>query len=181
MPYIVTFLILNTALCLFNLVLCVGIVRRLRQGETGAAVDQELTPQVMRAPGERILPFHAMTTAGRELSEDAFTEGSTLVGAFAQGCPECEERLPMFVEYAASYSSDPRRVIAVLVGDPDALRDKIAMLEPIAQVVLEGKDGPLGLALGVRGYPAFGILDAQAVVQTSSIRLEYLTNIPIGA
>ncbi|MFE0420956.1 TlpA family protein disulfide reductase [Streptomyces sp. NPDC058953] len=179
MPYVITFLVLVGVLCLFNLVLCIGIIRRLREGSDGAG--QELVPQVMRAPGERVTRFSAVTTAGASVSEQMLIGDPTLVAAFAQGCPECEEGLPLFAEYAATFPGAPRRVVAVLVGDPDAMRDKVAMLEPVAHVVLEGKDGPVGSALGVRGYPAFGVLDDHAVVQASGIRIEYVTGIPVGS
>ncbi|WP_369212777.1 TlpA family protein disulfide reductase [Streptomyces flavofungini] len=179
MPYVVTLLVLLGALCIFNLVLSLGILRRIREGAEGAS--QELTPQVMRADGEKVTAFRAATTDGAELSESLLAEGPTLVAAFAQGCPECEEGIPLFAEYAASFPGGRSRVIAVLIGDPAALQGKAEVLEPVAQVVVEGKNGPLGSALGVRGYPAFGIIDDRATVKTSGIRLEYLTSTPLGA
>ncbi|WP_340383901.1 TlpA disulfide reductase family protein [Streptomyces sp. SS7] len=179
MPYVITFLVLLGVLSLFNLVLSLGLIRRLRE-DTAKTAARSAGPPVMHAAGERVGAFRATATDGAMLSDALLRGAPTLVGAFAQGCPECEERLPLFAEYAAGFQGGPGHVVAVLVGDPDALRDKIAMLEPVARVVLEGKDGAVGSALGVRGYPAFGVLDDQAVVQASGVLLEHITGKPVN-
>jgi hypothetical protein len=178
-PYVVTFLALLGVLCVFNLVLTVGLVRRVRRDAEPSPGGQG-GPVVMRGPGERIGAFRATTLDNEEVSDGMLAGGSTLVGTFGQGCPECHERLPLFVDYARSFPGGRERVLAVVVGNRDEVADELARLRPVARVVLEGRSGVVASALGVRGYPAFAIVDATSTVRASGIRLEHVTGVPVG-
>lgn len=170
------------ALCLVNLVLCIGIVRRLREhteildarfGDDAAGGGS----QVMRSAGSKVDEFATATVDGTSVSRAALV-GTTTVGIFSPGCVPCQEAMPTFIEQAADRGRN--QVIAVVVGDPEESADYIARLAPVAQVVREEYGGPVTKALGVTGFPAFALVDAEGLVITSGTRITALA-LPVTA
>jgi thiol-disulfide isomerase/thioredoxin len=105
------------------------------------------------------------------VSSAALRDG-TLVAFLSPSCPGCERQLPDFVGLAAEQPMGRAQVLAVVVdsdGESGALRAELA---PVARMVVEEPDGPLGKAFSVRGYPAFGRLAANGTVLASGLRLE---------
>jgi hypothetical protein len=168
-----------------NLLLTVGVIRRLREHTDllgnrprGAAGG----PKVMLAAGERAAPFDAVTLDGEPVDENSLSGHPVLVGAFAQGCTSCEERRPDFVAYARSFPGGRDRVLAVLVGEADELTEMRAMLGPVARLVTEERPGgPVTSALGVKGYPAFAVFEPDGSVRTSGTVVEDLGPAPVLA
>src|SRR5438270_353683 len=113
MPFVVAALVLLGLLCLLNLLLTVGILRRMRaQPATGAG-----TPFALR-PGSAIGEFAATTTDGEPLTA-ATLDGT--VAFFSADCPACHDTLPDFLAYAREQGRD--HVFAVFGGDdPDTVR-----------------------------------------------------------
>ncbi|GAA2999992.1 hypothetical protein [Streptosporangium longisporum] len=171
-------------LCAFDIVLTVGVARRLRaQGELLARQAALLPaghpppgdlPPVMREAGERLGAFRTAATDGTPLDEGFFADAPALVAAFSVGCPACEERLPEFIRFAPSFAGR-ERVLALVVGTDgtDGAAEKAALLEPVATVVVEKiHGGPVCGSLGVRAYPALAIVDPGGVVRASGTLLQ---------
>ncbi|WP_440066663.1 hypothetical protein [Streptosporangium sp. OZ121] len=168
-------------LCALDIVLTVGVARRLRaQGEllarqvaslsAGYPLPGALSP-VMREAGERLGVFRAVAGDGTPVDEGFFADASTLVAAFSVGCPACEERLPEFVRFAPAFAGR-ERVLALVVG-ADGAAEKAALLEAVATVVVEKTHGgPVCGSLGVRAYPALAIVDPGGVVRASGTLLQ---------
>lgn len=163
---------------LANLFLVVGVIRRLRE-HTEMLTKQVKTsgPKVMLGVGERAEPFAAATTEGSPFTEDSLARGTaTLIGLFAHGCSSCEERRPDFVRYARDFPGGRNRVFAVLVGESEQVAAERALLEPIAQTIIEEHPGgPVTSALKVKGYPAFAVLNPDGTVHTSGTLVEDLS------
>ncbi|WP_169981780.1 hypothetical protein [Microbispora sp. H10836] len=170
--------------CVLNLVFTVGMARRLRAlgallSQPGPASDGHSSPggfgPVMRESGERLGAFSTTTVDGRPVGEDFFAGGPALVAAFSVGCGACEERLPEFVRFAETFPGGRERVLALVVGT-DGVAEKLARLEPVATVVVEGlHGGPLCASLGVKGYPAVGIVEPGGVVRASGTLMHNVT------
>jgi hypothetical protein len=168
-------------LCALDLVLTVGVARRLRaQGEllsrqvaslqAGHPLPHGLPP-VMREAGERLGAFRTAATDGTPLDEGFFADAPTLVAAFSVGCPACEERLPEFIRFAPAFAARGR-VLALVVGT-DGVAEKVALLEPVATVVVEKTHGgPVCGSLGVKAYPALAIVDPGGVVRASGTLIQ---------
>ncbi|MEU8380808.1 hypothetical protein [Streptosporangium sp. NPDC048865] len=163
-------------LCALDIVLTVGVARRLRaQSELLARQAASLPagyplpgglPPVMREAGERLGAFRTAAVDGTPLDEGFFADAPALVAAFSIGCPACEERLPEFIRFAPAFAGR-ERVLALVVGT-DGTAEKAALLEPVATVVVEKTHGgPVCGALGVRAYPALAIVDPGGVVRAS--------------
>ncbi|OLT19617.1 hypothetical protein BJF79_47645 [Actinomadura sp. CNU-125] len=159
MPVIVSLVVLVGVICVLDLVLTLGVVRRLREhSELIARAGSMAAPEPMLAPGERAGEFEAVATTGEVITRDGLT-GRTLLGVFSPDCSACIERLPGFVAQAEGFEGGRDRVLAVIVDlADDGAADYRAKLEPVARVVVETGRGGINAALNVQAFPAIGVL-----------------------
>lgn len=182
MAVVVVALVVLAALTVFNLVLILGVLRRLREysarmsfdgvqaGAVGGSVDLGL--DVGSRPG----PFRTTTVDGREVTSEML-DGPALVGFFAEGCRPCKDWLPRFTEAAralepsvSSRGAESPRILAVVANvgaQPSALvADLRSGLGDDALVVREELGGPVSQAFKVLGYPALCRLGTDGTVET---------------
>ncbi len=138
-------LLVPTVIGLVNLLLVVGVIRRLRDHETRLA-GFEAGPAVPL--GSPVGMFSATSTRGVRLSSEMLPAHAT-IGVFAAGCEPCHRQLPDFVAYTRQLT-DP--VAVVLTGGVDHA-DLVARLEETCHVVVEPPGGPVSTALRVPGTP----------------------------
>jgi peroxiredoxin len=170
MPYLTAAVVLVGALCLVDLILSLGVVRRLRAHSS--LIEHILTRDMDRTPirraGERVDAFSAVTSGGGLVTRETLTEsaGSVLVGFFSPDCDTCRERLPEFVRKAGRWEE----TIAVVVGEKAEameLADSFGLREA-ARVVLESpKDAAMADAFGVRAFPSVCVVDGTGLVLSS--------------
>ncbi|WP_049567485.1 TlpA family protein disulfide reductase [Nonomuraea sp. SBT364] len=147
------------AVAVLDLVLTVGVIRRLRE-HTQMFGEMTGSGAVMAEAGSEIAAFDAVATDGGRV------ENPKLVGVFSPGCPACEERMPLFMDRAAGY--DRASVLAVVAGPDGAAAEYRGRLEPVAQVVVEPSGGAVTSALQVKAFPAFAVLDGSLVVASGT-------------
>jgi thiol-disulfide isomerase/thioredoxin len=172
MPYLFVFTAAVAVLTVFDLVLTMGVVRRLRSHTelldrlTTGGLARKLIVEPGRAPADA----SATTVDGARVSTADL--GDTLVGFFSPTCTPCAERAPQFVGYARRLPGGRSKVLAVVVSgaetDPAALT---AQFEPVARVVVEPPEGPLATAFEVVGFPALCLLDSTGTVLASGTDL----------
>jgi thiol-disulfide isomerase/thioredoxin len=161
------------AVCLLDLVLTLGVIRRLRHhtelfSKLSAGGGR---PYELLAEGETAGPFEAIATTGEPVSRDRLS-GLTLVGAFTPHCSACEERLPAFIDFAKTFGGGRDQVIAVVVGSEDEAEGYRDRLEPVARVVIEPPmSGEIGTALALSSFPAFGVLDQSGTAVGGDVEL----------
>ncbi|HEU5353251.1 MAG TPA: hypothetical protein VFU65_02260 [Actinocrinis sp.] len=172
-PLLIALAVVVGAVSLLNLVLVLGVVRRLREHADRISRLSPEPPNPMLAVAQQAEPFDAVTVEGEHVSRAALS-GLTLVGVFSPNCPACAERLPRFLELAGSYPGGRGRVLAVVVGERDEAGDQIAALSPVARVVLETMEGSITKALRIRGFPAFGVLDESGTVVSAGTNPDWL-------
>ncbi|TDC05359.1 hypothetical protein E1267_19795 [Nonomuraea longispora] len=144
MQYVVAAVVLVGLLCMVNLLLTVGVIRRLRrQGGSAPAMSEGLSP------GERVPRFATMTTSGEPIS-DELLGAPALVGFFSPGCGPCEELLPLFVERARGTSD---AVLAVVADTGEDCAADVERLAEVARVITEAPQGPVQTAFKVNAYP----------------------------
>lgn len=150
MPVLVAVVVLVTLLCLINFAFQLGVLRKLRDMERRIpAAVEELSPVL--EVGQRVGEFHAVSTNGESITDDALLPG-TLVGFFDPQCESCHQHVPHFVAEAAELSTG--RTLAIVRDEPDQ-DEMIAMLAGKTRVVVERKRGPIAQAFKVRAMPAF--------------------------
>ncbi|MFD8556954.1 TlpA family protein disulfide reductase [Streptosporangium canum] len=159
MPYLVVAVILVALLCLVNLVLTFGVIRRLRDHESPAGGP---VPETSVRVGEEIGPFAATTTLGERVTADSLA-ARTFVGFFAPGCGPCHEKLPGFVNHVSG-STVP--ALAVVLGEGEEAAEMVTALEGAARVVISTREGAIGSAFRITGTPAFLTVEAGRVVAT---------------
>ncbi|GAA3299127.1 redoxin domain-containing protein [Dactylosporangium vinaceum] len=162
--------VLLTLLTLFNLIVVLGVVRRVRSYEQRLGGVAEAAPVLSTPVGERVAEFTASTVDDRKVSRDALS-GTTLFGFFSPDCSACHERLGDFRATAARYDGD---AYAVVVRDGGDLEPVLRGLGGTA-VVLEEPGGPLAQAFGVRGFPAFVMVREEGVVESTGYLVPALT------
>jgi peroxiredoxin len=153
--------VLLTALTLFNLVLVLGLVRRLRGYEIRLSGLAEPAPVSTVRLGEPVGDFTASTVDGRTVDRTSL-RGRTLVGFFSPDCPACHERLGDFRDAADRHNGD---VLSVVVRDGGDSAPVLAALAGTS-VVVEEPEGPVAHAFGVHGFPAFLVLTDGGVVES---------------
>lgn len=165
-------------LCLIDLVLTFGVIRRLREHtELFNRQHGAEAASTMLQAGAQVGDFAAVTTDGNTVARSTLT-GQTLVAFVSPTCEACLDKLPSLVELAADLPGGRSQVLAVVVGTEPATEPLRTRLAPVAQVVVEDRDGPLATAFGVLGFPAFSVLDPAGVIVASSWEL---TALPLPA
>ncbi|MFF5204639.1 thioredoxin family protein [Streptosporangium sp. NPDC000396] len=145
MPYLAAATALLGVLCVFNLVLLLGVIRRVRQ--------QSVPSRPIPGPGvgDKIDQFSALTTKDEKVTENTIQDG-TVVAFFAPGCGPCKEIMPRFIEYAR----DPgvSTLTVMLAADKHSI-DNLPQLESVTDVVVESVLGPTATAFKVKSTPTF--------------------------
>jgi hypothetical protein len=166
-------------LCLLDLLLTLGVVRRLREHTAllaaGAGAGGQSVSITDLNVGETPAGFEVATVGGPRVSGPA---GLRVVAFFSPHCSVCPERVPSFTEYVTSNAIARESVLAVIEGSEGEAPYQ-ATLADVAQVCT-GADGDLvSVAFKAQGYPAFCLLDADGALLASGIHPSTLTE-PAG-
>jgi thiol-disulfide isomerase/thioredoxin len=168
MPYLIAAVVIVGMLCVLNLLLTYGVVRRLREHGELLAQGPPAVPNPMIDAGSVVGAFIAITVDGDELIADDLAPG-TLVGFFSLGCSGCLLELPRFVDAAAAHPGGPDRVLAVVIGAEEDAAEQVAVLSSRARVVVAPPEAEIEEAFGVKGFPAFALLGEGRVVTASGM------------
>ncbi|WP_018353345.1 hypothetical protein [Longispora albida] len=155
MTFLTAFTVLVALVCLLNLALTLGVIRRLREQRPAGGASEAGAPAVVMGPGGAAGPFSARDTAGAVVSRDALAEGSFVL-FMSPGCPACEDLLPLVAERAGEYGPD--RVLAVVIreeGEDELLGEYVRRMSPVARVVVTDFGSELTTAFGLQGMPAY--------------------------
>jgi thiol-disulfide isomerase/thioredoxin len=175
--YVVAALVFTCLLTLLNLLLLLGVVRRLRaqDGRTDRPAGGSTRLEPLPPVGTLIEDVAAVDVAGIPVRRADLD----LVGFFSPGCEPCDALLPQFIGYAAGLPGGRDDVLAVVVGVPGEVAEAVARLSAVARVVVEEPPaGPLAGAFRVTGYPAVFRLDGTGRVLGSGASLDRL---PVAA
>ena len=181
MAYLAAAVAIVGALCVLDLVLTLGVIRRLRDhterlSTMVGAGDGPHDPDMMLPKGSTVDGFSAVTVDGEAVALELI-DGPTLVGFFSPTCEPCKEHAPQFTEFAAAMPGGRSRVLAVVVGEGAAAEEFAGTLAGAARVVVEPNRGPLSRAFRVDGFPAVGLVDEHGVVLDSGHRVDRLTQL----
>jgi thiol-disulfide isomerase/thioredoxin len=167
MGYLVAAVVSVGLLCVLNLVVSIGVVRRLRRHtERLDQLSLPAAPTLGLPPGEVVGEFATTTTDGQVVESRELLAERVLVGFFSPGCPPCAEQLPHFLERARSLPGGRQRVLAVLdavVPDEPEI-SYVERLREHALVVTEPPEGPVHAALQVTAFPTFFVVEAGGMV-----------------
>ncbi len=162
MPVLIAGVVVVGALCVLDLLLTFGVIRRLREHTSLLAAGRGAAePLVGLAAGESPGGFTAETVS-RELVSGP--EGLRVVAFFSSWCKACPERVPPFLEYLSRHRIGRESILAVVAADGDTRAPYLDRLAEVTQACLEPAEGEIARAFKVAGFPAFFVLDADGVV-----------------
>lgn len=176
MPYLIAAVVLVGCLCALDLLLTIGVIRRLREhSETLAAVRQLQRPDAtLLRPGTMVPDVSAVTSDGTEVALRSLTQVPSLVAFLSTSCEACLEQLPRVERYARGMPGGRSAVLAVIAGDSTDAENIRARLQPVAQVVVEPEDGPLAREFAVNVWPAYLLVGQNGVVDAVGSAVERL-------
>ncbi|MYS86158.1 TlpA family protein disulfide reductase [Embleya scabrispora] len=171
MAYLTAAVVFFGLLCVLDLVLTFGVIRRLREMGTEPAMGRASSDPSHIEAGAVAARFTAIDVDGLPVTRQDLTRDH-LVAFVSPGCPTCEDSLPSLVARAAELG--PRRILAVVVLDEDKGTDPdafVAALAPAARVVVTRIDDELPRAFGIKGLPAYVVTGPDGRVAHSDIVL----------
>ncbi|MFG1656826.1 hypothetical protein ACGFIY_09895 [Micromonospora chersina] len=184
MPYLIAALLLVGALGALNLLLALGVIRRLREHtklldalyEYVGATRTVGPGTDARGPsaGDVVGDFTATTVDGLPVARDLLA-GPTVVAFLSPDCRGCREQLPELLAWARG--QDRQRVLAVVNGRSGDPAELVAALDPVAQVVVETARTPVADAFRVQAYPLFCVLGEGGVLTAV---LPRVSGLPVG-
>ncbi|MEU7863256.1 hypothetical protein [Nonomuraea sp. NPDC049141] len=155
---------LTGVLCVVNLLLTFGVIRRLKEGQGTSS------PVGLPVPGAVVGEFEVAARDGRILSRESLGEGA-LVAFLSAGCGGCGPQIPRLLERAREHRGE--RIVAVVSGPEAEAAQLVEPLAGVADIVLEPLGKAVNDAFGVRGYPSFCQV-ADGVVTASSVNVAVL-------
>ncbi|MFD5557090.1 hypothetical protein ACFWIA_25025 [Streptomyces sp. NPDC127068] len=160
MGFLVVALVLVAALCCFQLVLVLAVLRRLREHESRLE-------QLGGAAG--FSTYDGAELVGRRLPGFAgATDGAPqLLGFFSVDCDACHEQAPGFAAAAAE-----RNASAVVLGSP--AREFAGLLADVPTVIVGAEGEALANAVDIQAFPTFVEVDADGVIVRASVDLAEL-------
>lgn len=155
----------TTSAATLSLVLSVLVLRSLQAGaptrhEAGTVVLPASGPE----PGSRALRITAVTEEATVVDTDDFSGQGYLVAFFSSTCLGCRMALPAMTSYAGELFDDPRRLIAVIVGDHRQGADIASTLKGSATVVHETEGGPISSAYRITLFPSYVLVSEEGTV-----------------
>ena len=158
------------ALTLLNLLLTLGVIRRLRDhdrrlatGGAGLPID-EAEPLI----GSPLPKFAAMAIGEIQVSDRELVQGRAYIGFFSTACRPCQEQLPIFAD---SLTSQDRDQILIVINEDSAEPGQLATLveraDAVGRVILENPMGPVAMAFGVRKLPTM-LMVQDGILRASS-------------
>jgi len=166
MLILTTAVIIVGALCVADLLLTFGVIRRLRSHtEMLTGIGTADMSAIGLDTGQSPDAFNAVSTDGEQLSGSV---GLLMAGFFSSSCSICPERVPTFVDYVKENHLGRDSVLAVIVGSDSQPPSYLDRLSEVARICLAPVDGELTAAFKVTGYPAFVLLDADGAVRATA-------------
>jgi hypothetical protein len=165
---------LAIVLCLVDLLLTFGVIRRLREHSellsrygSGAAS----APVIGLAEGTPPGRFTATATDGLAVHGP---DGLRIAGFFSTTCPVCPERVPGFIEYLRVHRVPRDAALAVIVSPSSGPPPYLNELAVMARVCLEPPQGDVAAAFQVQGFPAFCLLDDAGTIRGAGYEVQAL-------
>ena len=166
MPVLIGAVVVVGVLCLIDLLLTFGVIRRLREHTTMLAGFQPGGDHVTAlAAGGTPEAFTATDNEGAVVQGPP---GLSMVAFFSASCSVCPKRVPAFVDYVREHPVGRNEVLAVVIAQDSESVPYLVELAEVARVCAEPPGGSIGRAFAVQAFPAFFVLDAAGTVLGSS-------------
>ncbi|MFJ1805759.1 MULTISPECIES: TlpA family protein disulfide reductase [unclassified Streptomyces] len=160
--------VLVAVLCLLDLLLTVGVIKRLREH---TEIIAPIRQQAGIRTGDEVGEFSVLSVDGEPLGRESLTDDS-VVAFFAPDCQPCKAVIPDFIRLAKADETGRDHRIAVVIGEASASGELVAMLRPFAQVIVEEPLGAVSTAFRTSATPTVlrvGNLRGRTVVTSDRV------------
>lgn len=149
---------------LLNLVLFVGLVRRLRAGSAGH--DSSAGSSAGRSAHVTGIPIGA---SAPDLGVESLAGRSQLIGIFSTDCGACPDYLPRFRSRATKFDGAAVAILGGSAAKHDIYREQLGSQVTVIADVGAGPmaSGPLAAAFEVTKWPSFFIVGPDGLVTAS--------------
>ncbi|MFG1711058.1 TlpA family protein disulfide reductase [Nonomuraea sp. M3C6] len=156
MTYLIGAVIIVGLLCLLDLLLTVGIMRRLRAHSRQLSKRSEVgrPDHSMISVGSEVGAFNAQAIDDILVSDTTMGDDA-LIAFLTPTCAPCVESVPKFVELAKEWYAGHRNVLSVVVGAREDATEMVSALGSVGSVTVEDHTGPLTSAFSVKLFPSF--------------------------
>jgi hypothetical protein len=173
MPLVVSGFILVGALCLLNLLLTLGVLRRLREHSARLAEVPDFSMEdgpaySAKFTGRPLPDFSARAIDGTQISPQSLMGSPGMIAVLRVGCGPCHEQLPGFVGWAGDTDAT---ATALVTGPSSDATDMIGRLADVSVVVAGREADALAETLGVNVFPTFLEMDSSGVVVRAETHL----------
>lgn len=166
MSVLVAAVVVVGALCLLDLLLTLGVIRRLREHTSLlSAAGGDARPVIGLPVGELPGAFAAVLTTTGELVPD--TTGLRMIAFFSASCSTCPEKVPPFMDYLSAHRMARESVLAVVANRDGAPVPYLERLAEVTRVCVGPDTGEVAGAFRVSGFPAFCLLGADGTLVAS--------------
>jgi hypothetical protein len=152
-------------LCLLDMLLSFGVIRRLREHSELLRTRQyaDEPPVISLSAGQ--MPAEFAVTADDGAAVVTGPAGLRLAGFFSASCSVCPGRVAPFIEYVSANRINRDDVlVTMLTADGAAAPPYLSQLAEVALVTVPPDGDLIAKAFGVAGFPAFCLLDPDGAV-----------------
>lgn len=183
MVYLTAAVVLVGVLCALDLLLTVGVIRRLRvhTGEIEALRSSQAPPDSSLPVGSPVPAFEAVDADGAPIATAELAGGSYLLAFLATDCHACKDQLAQLASYAGRMAGARRRVLAIVDGPPEEAGEYRRQLGGVARLVLGADAARIRSELDVNLFPTFVFVDEQGVVSLTRFAVRQLPVEPVAA
>ncbi len=162
MLYPMTIAILAAVLSAVNLLLTIGVIRRLKEHSSLLADGTAATPEMPR-PGTPIAEFEAQTVDGRAVTLGSLRDGC-MVAFFSPGCEACEDVLPALSGHLRATGASPESAVVVIAAELQEALPMVHAFEGTACVIVEPPPRrELRKAFGITAFPTVVTISGGAI------------------
>ena len=166
MAFVVSGFIVVGGLCLLNMLLTFGVLRRLREHSAQLAEIPDFSMDdgpgySAKFIGRPLSGFSARAIDGTLVSSESLTGNAGMIAVLRIGCGPCHEQLPGFVAWASNTDATATALVTGAESDAREMTDRLAKVS----VVVAGREADeLAEALGINVFPTFLEIDSTGVV-----------------
>lgn len=161
MAYLAAAVAVVGVLCLFDLLLTVAVIRKLR--EHSARLSRVALPDTLLPAGTEVAEASIADGHGEVVDGAWLHTGTKLVVFMSATCSACIDQLADAVAHASGFPGGPDSILIAIAGKDGHSAEIISAFNGIARVVQGSQADSVVSAFRVSAYPSYFVLDTGRV------------------
>jgi hypothetical protein len=157
MPYLAAAVAVVGVLCLFDLILTVAVIRKLR--DHSARLSRVTLPATLLPAGTEVAEVATVDRYGEAIDGAWLRNGMKLVIFMSATCSACIDQLPDAAARAGGFPGGPDSILTAVVGADGNSAEIVSAFDGIARLVQGAQVDSVVSAFQVSAYPSYFVLD----------------------